>query len=1391
MAKVNLNDQDNLHMVGVVIVPVCFLICLIFSVLGIKLWWFKHRLSFEHSSKETPAAADATPNAVVIKREKKPRFSKDKRWSQQVYHNVQVHGVFKQTKEDDSLIQTSLQLPPVRIRQAESAPSLLLPPPRYKRRPQYVQSTAFEELSESHVETFNETSYTNEKPSQSQETHDEKDSALIGLNSTTEVSLTFKEVEKVFPNHEIKIQEDVLPLDLGIPSAPKRIGRSSSTLAKVQNDTEKSHHRYLKSSQSISIPEHRKIVERKPTEIHKPSEDLTKIDDLEESQFDKFTERRVTKGYIKYEEIDNQATLKDYRQHDIGNFYNAFHNQYWSDMEPIEALRNEEIIYQNPTSPDICEINEAIEKYENSLRPRDFAKDNTKFGITGNDDREFNFNDSEQWNKYKNHKQWESNSSLSGAKIDHGTHTQFLNSHHSYKSPEIQNCGEDIKKPQLMENNDLADWARIDATLAYNKTVKEASSNTTMITDIDDDFTPQPMAHRIDANLAYNKIDKDTSSNPTMIIDIDDDFTPQPMAFVEDLYQSQQKENEEPSDGKIRFERALIDNSEEKFTLNQRRPTTYVIRSSLDNEEEEETQDQKNSETMVRFENSLNGYKNEEKFTLNQRRPTAYVIRSSLDTEEEEEEEERHDQKNSETVVRFEKSLHQNDKEEKFTLNQRRPTAYVINSPFENEEVDELNASETSESMVRFEKSLHHQHDKDENITLTQKYMIRSPLDTAEEDEAHHQESSETMVRFDTALDEDDRNEKFTLNQRRPTDYVIRSSLDNEEDEEQYQQSSETRVRFETPLGVADRDEKSTLNQRRPTAYVIRSNFDSEEDEVHSQESSETRVRFEIPQGVENKDEKFTLNQRRPTAYVIRSSLTDGEENEDHQKSPQAMVRFENSLADNDTEEKFTLNQRRPTAYALIRSALDYEDEKEERKNFEVLDKFEDSFVNENHDYERSTTKATENLENPPHHVKFLDNDEDVNSQEKFTLNQRRPTAFVSSEQWVFGPETKDQTQTEDFLRDSQEGNFTKENGSYNKNELNGISHAKDIRSSQNPKPKNHANLTTDIIWQELEKDIDMNHCQNIEEEFSRIRHSIEMNEADFLELKEDLQLASPPSSPIFKVPYAPTATSDNGFGKTIEDDWENFEKLQTVEQFRPNTPVSHDDISLTYNMISNAKGITTVSILKESKMDYTPEITESKGASVTNKPNRKSKVTFDFKAEEYLIPSRKYPSDEEEYEDVFDNKTITAPIPMQRLSNLNYIKDNSYSPVVASSTKISLFGSSSHDQDDVEDSWSAIRKHRNMTTQFQNLDLSEPPSHPPPPLPIDLDDDKDDNLKSPPPPKPAYRNPMAQLAIQRAKEVRNEMEGFKGRSIRDVKKRTTTSQEILNLKEDFDDTEA
>ncbi|XP_013118403.2 probable serine/threonine-protein kinase kinX [Stomoxys calcitrans] len=1344
MAKINFNSQENSPLAGAILGPWGFLMCMICTVVGIKLWWFKHRLSFEQSTEENKSSnKEASPSAVVARREKKPRFSRDKRLSQQVYHNVQVYGSFRQTKEDDILIEGSSQLPPVRIRQAESAPSLLMPPPRNKRRPLYVQSTAFEELSES---------YTNALPSDNSPGAFQKNSsnfvAPVPSNVvpkqqeliTETTSLNFKEVEKVSVAPVLRSERDIVMEE--VPVVPKRVSRSSSTSAKQQqNDVEKSH-RLLKSSQSISIPEHRKVVERRSTGFYKPTEDLTKIDDLEEPRFEKFGDRRPT-GYIRYDDVDFEEDLRDYRQEEVRKFYD------YQDYELLETLRNQEIIYQNPTSPDICEINEAIETFEKSS----LQKNAKHMGVEEEAYKHFVDGSSRKkeanGNLYEESFKWREQQRFYEKETFFETQKPYLNrENHSYgnhkseqslnKEPDIEKIA-DFKEENLSNSKGKPTPHARKVIAIGNKSEKSSAVDGPNVTPVASD--------RLEEIFSFNE--------QKVVIDMENEFTPQTLAFVDDSdqisgvedspsYKQNQHFKAHQQTHEVRFDKSFPteEEADEKFTLNQRRPTAYVVSSLRDEEEEEEPQ-----EHQVRFGDSFGKEdQKEDKFTLNQRRPTAYIIRSAENYEDEDE---------HEPVVKFAHEV-----EEKFTLNQRRPTAYVVGSLEDNEEEDD--DEEVRDHKVRFQDSL------EEKFTLNQRrptaYVIGSLEDKEEEED---EEVTEHKVRFDG-----DSEEKFTLNQRRPTAYVIGSLEDKKEVNEDI---PDHKVRFEESL-----EQKFTLNQRRPTAYVIGFSDDNQAEDEEKPHQNHF-VRFEDNFAYENAKEKFTLNQRRPTAYVLKSSMENLEDEEDDEDSTKQKVRFQDdsSRPFQEPEEKFTLNQRRPTAYVISGTQEDEEEDDEDDDSSSLAKnkvKFEDDFVDVQLEEKFTLNQRRptafvasekEDAEEKKSKVKF---EQQLNHQEKFTLNQRRPTAYAPRSY-----------QAEDF--EDMEAN------------VKNLSYAEEVYEDNVEMTTAKASAEkSQLIWQDLEKDLELNFAQNIEEEFSRIRQSFEMNEADFLELKEDLQLASPTNS----TPSSPTKTlgsihssfgnvSPNGFGKTIDDDWENFEKLQ------PNTQKKQEDISLTYNMMSNARGMTTVSILKESKMGTEPE------EPTTLKPARKSKVTFDSKTEEHLIPARKSPSDEEEEEDDYDSPHTKPPIPMQRLSNLNYSRDeNPYQPVVVSPNKISLFGSLQKQDEDYEDSWSAIRKHRHMTSQFQKLTVggdrvdSEPPSYPPPPLPISDEDDDDDDEQPVPSPKAAYRNPMAQLAIQRAKEVRNDMGGFKGRSLKDVRKKASLqSEEVLNLKDNFDATEA
>ncbi|XP_017863730.1 PREDICTED: actin cytoskeleton-regulatory complex protein PAN1 [Drosophila arizonae] len=81
------------------------------------------------------------------------------------------------------------------------------------------------------------------------------------------------------------------------------------------------------------------------------------------------------------------------------------------------------------------------------------------------------------------------------------------------------------------------------------------------------------------------------------------------------------------------------------------------------------------------------------------------------------------------------------------------------------------------------------------------------------------------------------------------------------------------------------------------------------------------------------------------------------------------------------------------------------------------------------------------------------------------------------------------------------------------------------------------ADQTEPVIARNLFADLELPHHVD-DVEFERIRSSYEMNEADILDMQADFtglqnELPAPGSPP--------------GFGKTIDDDWENFENLESV----------------------------------------------------------------------------------------------------------------------------------------------------------------------------------------------------------------------------------------------------
>ncbi|TMW50720.1 hypothetical protein DOY81_004199, partial [Sarcophaga bullata] len=84
MARINLTNHNNQENLGA-IASLGVLMCMVVTIVGIKLWWFKQRLSFEPntSSTQNGTAGGGTPPVIVPRRNRQAKYKKDKRYSQQ------------------------------------------------------------------------------------------------------------------------------------------------------------------------------------------------------------------------------------------------------------------------------------------------------------------------------------------------------------------------------------------------------------------------------------------------------------------------------------------------------------------------------------------------------------------------------------------------------------------------------------------------------------------------------------------------------------------------------------------------------------------------------------------------------------------------------------------------------------------------------------------------------------------------------------------------------------------------------------------------------------------------------------------------------------------------------------------------------------------------------------------------------------------------------------------------------------------------------------------------------------------------------------------------------------------------------------------------------------
>ncbi|XP_012155607.1 uncharacterized protein LOC105664667 isoform X1 [Ceratitis capitata] len=302
-------------------------ICMITTLVGIKIWWFKHRLTFEHGRTSNGAAGGATPTVPL-----RTRRNRDKRMSQEIHEPVEVHGVFRRRQEDDLDIVPTKQLPPVRIRNlSQSTPSLFLIPPT--RRQEKVRSAIYEEIDPPTREPPRPPIDSPSPPTR--EAPCPPINSLTPPHHTPTISLieempTFDELELRYRQmqlEETKAQElsadsvesirrkqELIP-----PQPPKRFNRSSYNEEKLAVGMRKFVKTKSTSTEFINRSQE-KLNERRATGYFRPDEEpvhsgllgrKSTLHTAHSLSIEEFGERRPT-GYIKYEEIDAEG-LSDFR----------------------------------------------------------------------------------------------------------------------------------------------------------------------------------------------------------------------------------------------------------------------------------------------------------------------------------------------------------------------------------------------------------------------------------------------------------------------------------------------------------------------------------------------------------------------------------------------------------------------------------------------------------------------------------------------------------------------------------------------------------------------------------------------------------------------------------------------------------------------------------------------------------------------------------------------------------------------------------------------------------------------------------------------------------------------------------------------------------------------
>ena len=1279
----------------------------------------------------------------------------------------------------------------MRIQQLSgSTTSLVLPPARSKRSNRsQIHSTAFEDLEIATPTT----------PILA--TASSLDLTTI-KGSDTKLNLTFEEFEKQFQFKEVNAKIPEPPkIDnptTAIPVPPLRLNRSSSALIKPERNPAYN----LKSSQSIAIPEFKKMKERRPADFSRSTEDLTKIDDLEENKLFETFEERKPLGNYKESDGDLQEQYEKELNESLKklefNVYDPFKsNVDWNndqEMSALEALKHERIIYhtdinESPDVPTIGNWNFNLKTYQ----------------IERAGDVEFTEEE------FKN-----------------GLHREFGNPQSSTTEPILQKSNvkeqksiEIVKDPNVFEPVCLHEPYSIpvvkeDELVSEFRSVKERRPTKFVKDSAEDDLLRSESKEDPEIEFFKNSVDNkdlnsESVSNKSGITEMQEnervtEFRSvkdrRPTEFVKDIL----SEDLEERDGRTsKFEKyfseemlaqseTTTNHDEETFgefrSVKERRPTEFVKESP---------------EFSGEFK------------SIKEHRPT---VKDSLN-----------ESPASSGELEF-KSIKERrstefDKEKTHSIDETSQPAELI---LINPQLDVYVGNNEIDDWPQFEEELEMPKVNKRNFN-PQDFIPQSSVEDVDDFNDTTSAEDKPTIFFNIPTNNKDNNEKFTLNQRRPTGYIrnrpespdlsetevwqqetcnnhsnyysqIRSLMTTEYIQNSSAYSSTQREQREvsfTPQAITHSENKddtdSPIKHRRPTGFVRKGQYtesynedtDNGNEKVKTKASNQ-RNNVEIVElqstkfqydDEEDEFEKLAPKQRRPTGFAPTENDNESWKDIDLHEHTRYQVRFEDSTHFNEEKDTWDPNikQRRPTGYIKTLEITDVSNETEDYfklNNQRMSTSFQQeiSLNNEvSYDYE------LENKEIPLNPtVKFKQMEyKDENSNQDSLIKQRRPTGFARKQdnfekQVNFKLDNEDENKDGNSYQENEaikqrrptgfirkETNLTddSEPEHFNRNKKRDLTFLENSPPIYSPAATEHSPDFDDKLWREMEKEVELFNAHNIEEQFTTIRHSYEINEADFLDQKSPI---NSPQQPL-------------GFGKTIDDDWVNFEKLKTSTANKGLQ--SPEEFQVIYAKEEMAT-ITTTSILKDTKAEEDMQF----------KP-RKSKVTFDFKTEERLIPARNtdndlrhnFDVDDDDDDDVYDKPPPPVPLtpqPMQRLSKINYNNETLLLPLVSTPSTILLFGSQVSQEDNAEDSWSAIRKHRNLTEEFQNSSTEFKTSSPPP-------------LLNTPPPKPAYRNPMAQLAIQRAKEVRADMDGFKARSINNRKPATLERQRqnIVNLNYD------